>query len=137
MENKKIYDFRGKQTNLERQLAFNKEGFIHMIFYRVLIIISIITFFVFLLSFWLVELFTVVVYLIIIIWVLFIPQLFALLKGLAMIGSKGIEFGRLNDSYISALKTNKKMVFGYALFPYLMIGVWIFGLGLFIFGVVI
>ncbi len=137
MENKVTYDVRGSQTNLKRQLSFNQEGFIHMVFYRGLIIVSMISFLVFLLSFWFAWMSQAIGYLILIIWILFIPQVFSFLKGISMIGSKGLEFGHLNESYASTLKVNHNVLFMYKLVPYITTGIFVFGLGLFIFGVLL
>ncbi len=137
MENKTTYDVRGGQRNLKRQLSFNRESFIHMAFYRVLIIVSIISFFVFLLGFWFAWASRLVDYLVVLVWILFIPQIFAFLKGISMVGSKGIEFGHLNESYASALKVDRNILFIYRLAPYITTGIFVFGLGLFILGVLL
>lgn len=125
---KTTFEARGWQSNLKRQWLFNKKAFLHMLFYRILIIFSLITFIVFALSFLFSSLSQYINYLIIIVWILFIPQLLSFLEGLAMVGSGGQEYGHLNESYLSLLKKNRLSNYVYGALPMLAFAVWIIGL---------
>ncbi|MCL4399312.1 hypothetical protein M1293_02280 [Candidatus Parvarchaeota archaeon] len=127
METKETYDVRGTQKNLVRQFRFNKESFIHMLFYRILVITSLVTFIVFLLS--LVYpasniLVRALGFLILLIWVLVTPQLFEAVKGVVMILSKGTVFGRLNKAYFDLMKKSPAKEAVYRTIPYLVLVLW-------------
>jgi hypothetical protein len=127
--NKEIYDIRGKQASIGRLLPFYKEAFIHMLFYRILIIVSIFAGVVFLLSYFS-GLFTQLFKpLFLIVWILFTPQVFETAKGTSVIATKGFVHGDLNKSYLTAaIKYEKhpKSTF-YKFMPYAALAIWIVG----------
>ena len=125
MEKQPSYDVRGKLRNLSRQIPFNKLSFVHLVFYRTLIITSIITFALFIYGF--VNSQTNIYFktFIIIDWILLTPQFYVSIKGLAMIGSNGIAFGHLNKSFLATRDQRKH--YGYKTAPYLILIVWLIG----------
>ncbi|AFZ70714.1 hypothetical protein Calag_0991 [Caldisphaera lagunensis DSM 15908] len=127
-EKKKLKDLRGSQSRIFRLRSFYLEGFIHAIFYRIQIPVSII-YGIILLS-WLfypglaltVKAFTALV------WILFIPQLFESVKGLALSMSRGMVFGKLNNEYAHLYRLRyKKNLVHLRLAPYLVLAIWIIG----------
>ncbi len=135
MANKATYDARSSELNIGRQLTFHKAAFFHMLFYRILIVASIATAIVFLLSLEFVVLSTYIKYLIMLVWVLFIPQIFSLAEGLSMIGSKGLAFGHLNKSYIDTISVNKSRHAVYKAVPYAVLILWVAAFCLFVYEV--
>ena len=112
---KKTFDMRGKTINIARLASFDSEGFIHMVFYRLLIFYSIIYGIIVFLSFLYLE---VAVYLklaTIILWVLFTPQVYETAKGFSLIGTKGIAFGHLSREHLYVMKHRYKK--GMSVFP--------------------
>lgn len=130
---KKTYDTRGSQKRILRQLKFNPQAFLHMLFYRILILFSLVAFSFYALSFFMVALQVYLKYLIVIIWILFTPQLLALMVGLSMVMSNGFEFGHLNSSYKSLLKEDKKLGLIYRVIPFIGLLAWISTLFLFMY----
>jgi hypothetical protein len=132
MEKKIVYDTRHGESKIKRLLPFHKAAFLHAIFYRILVIVSLLTFIVFWLSLAFPLLSQWIRYLIVLVWILFIPQVFSLSEGLAMMRSRGVAFGHLNESFVSAIP-KKETYELYKLFPYFISFLWIVALGLFIF----
>jgi hypothetical protein len=125
---KKVYDFRGKQSNISRLTRFDPEAFVHMLFYRVLIPVSIIYGIVLLASLVFSGLELAVKALTVIIWILFTPQVFETAKAVSVTGSRGMAFGHLNESYLFILRTRySKKAGAYTLFPYLVLALWVVG----------
>jgi hypothetical protein len=133
MTEKTVFDARSTEYNLGRQLPFHKVGFVHMMFYRILVLVSLATFAIFLLSLEFTFLSYWIKYLIVLVWVLFIPQIFSFAEGFSMMWSKGIAFGHLNKSYIDTLTVNQKKYALYKVMPYVVLFVWIAALGLFVY----
>ena len=96
MANKHIYDVRGKQSMIFRLYCSDKEGLIHMVFYRIAIIFAFLTAASII---WSVlssgnPLTALSEHFIIVIGVLFIPQLFESIKAFSLIVSGGVVFGQ-------------------------------------------
>lgn len=125
---KKIYDMRGSQVNILRLLYFDKEAFIHMLFYRILMFASVLFGFLLLLSLIFNQLSSVVKLSVALVWILFTPQIFAMSKGVSMMLSNGIYFGHLSKEHIFVMKTKYKKPFPLlGIFPYLVLLAWILG----------
>ncbi len=137
MTEKTTYDSRGWQANLIRQISFNKASFVHMVFYRVLIIAALVTFVTFLFSFVYAGVKPYINYLLAAVWILFTPQLFILITGLAMVGSGGLEFGHLNKSYLNMIGKSGKSTIGYRILPYAALIIWGVGFILFVYKAII
>ncbi len=112
---KKTYDMRGHQANIARLFVFDKEGFVHMLFYRILIFYSVVyglavlVFLTYGLSPLLLKAMTAVL------WIFFTPQVYETAKGFSLIGSKGLAFGHLSEEYIFLAKN--KYHKGVSIFP--------------------
>ena len=104
MEIKSTYDTRGRQRNVLRLAHFDKEGLAHILAYRVLAFLAIITGIVVLYailsdsSIWM----TAAKILIGIVWLLFGIELYSVYKAFGIIATKGIVFGRLNESFLNS-----------------------------------
>ena len=130
MQEKEIYDVRGGQSKLFRLLRFDTEGLVHLVFYRIAIVIA---------ALMVISMAVGVKYvqtpfinatrvLMLLLWVMFTPQLFETIKAMSLIASRGVVFGRLNPSFMSQVKRNTGMdVLLYAL-PYVVLAVWVVGL---------
>lgn len=126
-EEKRIYDARGRMSNLGRLKHFDREALVHLISYRLLIITSLLTFITFLISLAAPSADIVWKVLLLFVWIFFSTQVFETLKGLSLTGSGGIAFGRLNESFISAMVT-KKTSPGFKAIPYVALAFWLAGL---------
>ncbi len=126
-DDKNIYDPRGRLSNLRRLRPFDIEALVHLISYRLLIITSLLTFIVFLATLAAPPLEGALKVLIVLDWIFFSTQVFETLKGLSLAGSRGIVFGRLNESYLSAM-AGKREYPGYRAVPYIALMLWIIGL---------
>lgn len=125
---KKTYDMRGRQANIARLRPFYNEGFIHMLFYRVLIFASVIYGVVLLLSLAYPQLALAAKVSTAIIWILFTPQLFETLKGFSLISSRGMAFGHLSEEYtILVRKKYGRNASVYAYVPYAAMVLWAIG----------
>ena len=104
MEIKSTYDTRGRQRNVLRLAHFDREGLAHIISYRILAFLTIITGIVVLYailsdsSIWM----TAAKILIGIVWLLFGIELYSVYKAFGIIATKGIVFGRLNESFLNS-----------------------------------
>ncbi|MDG6931401.1 MAG: hypothetical protein JRN26_07990 [Nitrososphaerota archaeon] len=121
-------DRRGPQSRIGRLASFYMEGFIHMLFYRILVPVSII--YGALVLAWMLypPLGLAVKALTIAVWVLFTPQLFETVKGLALSRSRGMAFGHLNEEFKALYRArygNGGWYLGAA--PYVVLAVWLVG----------
>ena len=128
MTRKKTYDMRGRETSIARLSSFYPEGFIHMLFYRILIFVSVIYGIVLLLSLSDAQLAYAAKALTAAVWVLFTPQLYESAKGFAMIASRGLAHGHLSGEYTHMMKTKYgKSAAAFLIVPYLAMILWIAG----------
>ncbi len=125
---KKTFDMRGRQTNISRLFAFDREGFIHMVAYRALIFYSIPYGILLLLSFFYANVLAYTGIFTAIFWILITPQLFETAKAFSLISSRGLAFGHLSESRVF-LQKEKYSKTG-ALFkpiPYIAMLLWFIG----------
>ena len=129
---KETYDLRGGQGRIIRLWHFYKEGYIHMLFYRILIPLSIITAIVFAATYVYGSptLNTASRLLFIFVWILFAPQVFESAKGASVIATKGFVHGDLNKLYMeSAAKYEQHPLSPvYKALPYVALVTWVAGL---------
>jgi hypothetical protein len=125
---KELHDLRGPQRRISRLLRFYPEAYIHMLFYRVAIPLTILYGLVILLFFLLpgwglaLKIFTAVL------WVLWTPQLFAVAKGLCLAWSRGMAFGQLNPEFAALYRKRYSRRSGlYVALPYVVLAVWAVG----------
>lgn len=128
---KNIYDPRGRLKNLGRLRTFDVEALIHLISYRLLVLTSLLTVIAFLLSLAIPATAMAWKILLLLDWIFFSTQVFETLKGLSLTGSHGIAFGRLNESFLSAM-VKKRSSPGYKAMPYFALAVWLAGLAAYI-----
>ena len=122
---KKLYDFRGKEANLLRLSRIDTFGFIHALFYRILIFVSVVYGIILMTSLFYPQLFLAAKITTIIVWVLITPQLFAAMKVLPMTSTHGAVFGKFSNAYreIISKKRIKNQIL-YKAFPYAVVLIW-------------
>lgn len=129
MENAESYDIRGRQAGILRLYSFDKEGLIHMVFYRIAVFLALIL---------AASIMIGIVYysnpftkitkiLILLIWILFTPQIFETGKATAIIMSRGVVFGRLNKSFLKYGAKRERVYVIYSLLPYIIVLIWALG----------
>jgi len=124
------FDLRGPQVRIGRLSRFYMEGFIHMLFNRILapyaLIFGVVT-----LS-WQLGVSSVSILMkpmILLLWVLFTPQFLETVKGLSMASSRGIAFGHLNPEFAFLYRTRyKKSGAGYKAVFSIVAALWVVSL---------
>jgi hypothetical protein len=125
---KKLYDMRGSQSNIIRLAGFDIEGFIHMLFFRILVFISMIYGIVLLLSFLISVPLLLIKLLTALVWVLITPQLFESVKMLSMISTGGLSFGHFSQERVFLEKSKYKVRTGFFdIMPYGAMLLWLMG----------
>lgn len=125
---KKLYDMRGRQVNIARLARFHAEGFVHMLFYRILVFVAIAYGFAILLSLVAPELAFPVKILTVLVWVFFTPQVYEAAKSLTIISTRGLAFGHLSEEYKFMMKSRyKKRGGAFSVVPYCAMVVWALG----------
>ena len=127
---KKLYDMRGSQANIVRLAAFDMEGFIHMLSFRILIFVSIIYGIAILLYFVanLVVTASFIKLLTALVWILITPQFFETVKMGSMIGTNGLSFGRFSEEHVFLAKSKNKVdTRFFDIMPYCVMAIWIVG----------
>ncbi len=127
---KKTYDARGSIGNLGRLIEFDREAFYHLISYRLLIITSLLTAALFILSTALHSLVPVWKVLLLAVWLLLASQVYESAKAFVLVGSRGLAFGRLNESYLSSMRSGEVAGIS-AYIPYAVLAVWAVGFVIF------
>lgn len=123
---KKLYDMRGSQANIFRLAKFDTEGFIHMLFFRILIFVSVIYGLAIMLYFenalpglW-VKLLTAIV------WILITPQFFQTVKVISMVGSGGLSFSHFSQEYVFLAKEKRQTdTRAFDILPYALMAIWV------------
>ncbi len=127
-------DFRGKQKNILRLWKFDKLAFIHMLFYRVLVILGLITGIITIIALYYNNSFLILFSesLIVICSILFIPHFYFIFKVFEIGLSNGAASGNMNESFLVSSKL-KKWYFGFFKYGnYLAIIIWVIFIILFI-----
>jgi hypothetical protein len=126
---KVLRDLRGPQRRIGRLLGFSFEAWIHVAAYRVQIPLSVL--YALLMGVSLVvpgvdravEIATAVI------WVLWTPQLFEVVKGLALAWSRGMAFGHMNEEFASLYRARYARHAGLLrILPFAFLVVWTAGL---------
>ena len=120
-------DVRGKERWIAKLWKFHREAFVHMLFYRILILISFACAIVLILNGLTGHYTSVAQALILLVWLLITPQLFGMMKVLAIVLTDGIAFGHLEKSYLESIdrKIPHAKVDAMTVFPYLVAVVWL------------
>ncbi len=128
MTEKKTLDLRGSQARLARLLSFDRRAFTHMLFYRLLIPVSIIYGIVLLGYLVHPALAPVVKGLTLLVWVLFFPQLYESFVAFSLIQTKGLVFSHLNEAHLALMRNRYGRRAGlYSFLPYILIVGWALG----------
>jgi len=125
---KRLKDLRGPQRRIARLLRFYPEAYLHMLFYRIAIPLTILyalTILLYLLQpqvGLVLKIFTAVV------WALWTPQLFAVAKGLSLAWTRGMAFGQLNPEFAALYRKRYAKRSGlYTALPYAALALWVLG----------
>lgn len=125
---KKLRDLRGPQTRIGRLARFYFESYIHILFYRIMVPLTIL-YGLSIAAYLLIpglgtglKVFTVVV------WVMWTPQFYEVAKGLSLAWSRGMAFGHLNKEFAALYrKRYGKRSAGFTAFPYAVLLLWAAG----------
>lgn len=125
---KRLTDLRGPQSRIGRLLPFSFEAWLHMLTNRVMVFLSLV-YAVFIGLYLLVPgLGTVLKILTAVVWLLWTPQFFEALKGLALVWSRGMAFGHLNPEFAHLYrKRYAKRTGVYAVYPFVVLAAWAAG----------
>lgn len=124
---KKTFDVRERHGIIVRLARFDREGFVHMVSYRVMVFLAVIYGIAVFLSL-LYPLAPEVFVLTVLVWIFFTPQVYETAKSFALISSRGLAFGHLSEEYKFIVKTKyKKSGSAFMLIPYLVMLVWVIG----------
>jgi hypothetical protein len=125
---KELQDLRGPQRRILRLLRFYPEAYIHMLFYRIAIPLTILYALLILLYYILPGLGLALKISTAVLWVLWTPQLFAVTKGLCLAWTRGMAFGQLNPEFAALYRKRYARRPGlYLALPYLALAVWAVG----------
>ena len=126
---KEVYDLRGRQALIGRLLRFYKEAYVHMLFYRILIIFSFLAAAVFSLSLLFDSFGPIFRTVFLLLWIFFTPQVFETSKGVSVIATEGFIFGNLNKSYMVTAEKYEKHALApiYKVAPYAALSLWAAG----------
>ncbi|MEM0145533.1 MAG: hypothetical protein QXH66_00885 [Conexivisphaerales archaeon] len=121
-------DMRGSQSRIARLASFYIEGFVHMLFYRILVPISIAYGALVIAWIFYPQLGLTVKAITAVVWVLFAPQIFETVKGLALSRSRGMAFGHINEEFraLYMARYGKGSMYLKAA-PYAVIVIWAIG----------
>ncbi len=121
-------DLRGPQRRIGRLARFFLEGFIHVLFYRVMVPLSILNGLLIAASFFLPGLGGAVKAVTLVSWAVWTPQFFEVAKGLALAWSRGMAFGRLNPEFAHLYrKRYHKRPGVYRALPFIVLAAWAAG----------
>jgi len=121
-------DLRGPQRRIGRLVRFSFEGFVHVLFYRIMVPFSILNGLLIAASLLAPGLGAAVKAVTLVTWVLWTPQLFEVAKGLALAWSRGMAFGRLNPEFAHLYrKRYRKRPGVYLAMPFVVLAVWAAG----------
>ncbi len=126
---KRLEDLRGPQSRIARLLRFYPEAYLHMLFYRIAVPLTLLYALTILLYLLLPGLGTALKIVTAVLWALWTPQLFAVAKGLALAWSRGLAFGQLNPEFAALYRKRYPRRSGfYRALPYAALALWIIGL---------
>jgi hypothetical protein len=120
---KKLTDLRGPQRRILRMASFYFEGFLHMVTNRIMVFLSLVYGICILLYLFVAPSLGVTLkVLTAIVWVLWTPQFFEALKGLALVWSRGMAFGHMNGEFAHLYrKRYNKRPGVYRAFPFVVL----------------
>jgi hypothetical protein len=111
-----------------RLVRFNREAFLHVLAYRIMVPLTIILGAVMLLSLFVQGLGPLLKVITAVAWALWTPQLFEVGKGLALAWTRGMAFGHLNAEFAHLYrKRYGKRTGAFVAFPFIILAVWAAG----------
>jgi len=129
MAAKQVYDLRGKQSSILRLWRFDKGALLHMVSNRILMFFALLGIVVLAWDMYspvyIAGLWARIV--ILVVWLLFTPQLFGTFKVFSLISSKGAVFGHMNEFFVKTSMKKSRVNFVYRVIPYAAIAVWLLG----------
>ena len=125
---KRLTDLRGPQSRIARLLSFSFEAYLHMLTNRIMVFLSLL-YAASIAAYLLVPgLGTVLKVFTAAVWLLWTPQFFEALKGLALVWSRGMAFGHLNPEFAHLYRKRYAKRSGvYAAFPFVILALWASG----------
>jgi hypothetical protein len=125
---KRLTDLRGPQSRIGRLLSFSFESYLHMLTNRIMAFLSLL-YAACIAAYLLVpglgtplKIFTAAV------WLLWTPQFFEALKGVALVRSRGLAFGHLNAEFAFLYRKHYGKRSGAAsAFPFVVLALWAAG----------
>ncbi len=121
---KEKVDVRGHQASIFRLAAFDAEGLLHALTFRILVFVALVAAAVLLYNLLTGALVLEARVLVVAVWVLITPQMFELVKGLCMMSTRGMAFGHLDPLWVASRKEHGvNPVFIAA--PYAALAVWV------------
>lgn len=125
---KRLTDLRGPQSRIGRLLSFSFEAYLHMLTNRIMAFLSLL-YAACIAAYLLVpglgtllKIFTTAV------WLLWTPQFFEALKGLALVRSRGLSFGHLNAEFAFLYRRHYGKKSGATTaFPFVVLALWAAG----------
>lgn len=127
MEEASTYDMRGRQSGILRLWGFHKEGLVHMLSYRMLVPLSLITAVLIIasLAYNTSAITRIAESAMLLTFILFTPQIFASLKAFSLVYSKGSAFGHLNESFVIHGGRERGRYLALEVLPYLGLAAWL------------
>ena len=122
---KRLTDLRGPQSRIGRLLSFSFEAYLHMFTNRIMVFLSLI--YAACIGAYLLApgLGTLLKILTVAVWLLWTPQFFEALKGLALVWSRGMAFGHLNSEFAYLYRKHYgKRSGAYSAFPFAVLTLW-------------
>ncbi len=129
MSGENSYDVRGRQSLIFRLSRFDREGLIHMVFYRIAVFLALIlaASMILSMSYYRTPFTGITKALLLLVWIIFTPQLFETAKAMSLISSRGIVFGKLNNSFMKYGVRKKKTYILLKALPYASLLIWAAG----------
>lgn len=124
---KDVYDIRGRQTSILRLARFDGEALVHMLFYRALIFAAPMAALFIAASLFSQNQAVILAsrLLVLLVWILFTPQLFSALKAFSLVSSGGAAFGRFSEAFARTHRESLGSAAVYKVIPYAGMAVWI------------
>jgi hypothetical protein len=123
-----LEDLRGPQKRISRLLRFYPEAYIHMLFYRIAIPLTILYGLIILFYYMVPGVGPVLKILTAVLWVLWTPQLFGVAKGLSLAWTRGMAFGQLNPEFAALYRKRYSKRSGiFVAFPFVVTAIWAMG----------
>ena len=121
-------DLRGPQRRIARLASFSLEAFVHVLFYRIMVPLTILYGLLIIAYLLLPGLGGALKVVTLVTWALWTPQLFEVAKGLALAWSRGMAFGRLNAEFAHLYRKRYGKKAGvYLALPFIVLAVWTAG----------